>query len=104
MNKLIKTKVADIMLRHPETQDNDRELIVRYWKGEISELQEIAREKLQSMPYFTLDGFLATFMTGGFTSPDSITRARRQVQEQYPQFRGKKYKERQARQEEVKRN
>jgi hypothetical protein len=23
------------------------------------------REKLQSMPYFTLDGFLATFMTGG---------------------------------------
>jgi hypothetical protein len=41
-------------------------------------------------------------MTGGFTSPDSITRARRQVQEQYPQFRGKKYKERQARQEEVK--
>jgi hypothetical protein len=102
MNKLIKTKVADILLRHPETQDNDRELIVRYWKGEISELQEIAREKLQSMPYFTLDGFLATFMTGGFTSPDSITRARRQVQEQYPQFRGKKYKERQARQEEVK--
>jgi hypothetical protein len=102
MNKLIKTKVADIMLRHPETQDNDRELIVRYWKDEISELQNIAREKLQSMPYFTLDGFLATFMTGGFTSPDSITRARRQVQEQYPAFRGKKYKERQARQEEVK--
>ena len=102
MNKLIKTKVADIMLRHPETQDNDRELIVRYWKDEISELQNIARERLQSMPYFTLDGFLATFMTGGFTSPDSITRARRQVQEQYPQFRGKKYKERQARQEEVK--
>jgi hypothetical protein len=102
MNKLIKTKVADILLRHPETQDNDRELIVRYWKDEISELQDIAREKLQSMPYFTLDGFLATFMTGGFTSPDSITRARRQVQEQYPQFRGKKYKERQARQEEVK--
>ena len=102
MNKLIKTKVADILLRHPETQDNDRELIVRYWKDEISELQEIAREKLQSMPYFTLDGFLATFMTGKFTSPDSITRARRQVQEKYPQFRGKKYKERQARQEEVK--
>jgi hypothetical protein len=65
MNQLIKTKVADILLRHPETQDNDRELIVRYWKGEISELQDIAREKLQSMPYFTLDGFLATFMTGG---------------------------------------
>jgi hypothetical protein len=40
MNKLIKTKVADILLRHPETQDNDRyELIVRYWKDEISELE-----------------------------------------------------------------
>jgi hypothetical protein len=41
MNKLIKTKVADIMLRHPETQDNDRELIVRYWQDEISELRDI---------------------------------------------------------------
>jgi hypothetical protein len=35
MNKLIKTKVADIMLRHPETQDNDRELIVRYKVREL---------------------------------------------------------------------
>lgn len=102
MNKLIKTKVADILLRHPETQDNDRELIVRYWKGEISELQDIAREKLQWIPNFTLDSFLSAFMTGKFTSPESITRARRQIQEQYPAFRGKKYKERQARQEEVK--
>lgn len=104
MNKLIKTKVADILLRHPETQDNDRELIVRYWKGEIAELQDIAREKLQSMPYFSLDSFFAAFMTGGFTSPDTITRARRQVQEKYPQFRGKKYKERQAKQDEVKKD
>lgn len=104
MNQLIKTKVADILLRHPETQDNDRELIVRYWKGEISELQDIARQKLGSLPHFTLDGFFATFMTGGFTSPESITRARRQVQEQNPQFRGKKYQERQARQDEVKKD
>ena len=102
MNKLIKTKVADILFRHPETQDNDRELIVRYWKGEISELQDIAREKLQSMPYFTLDSFFAAFMTGGFTSPESITRARRQVQEQIPIFRGEKYKARINKQEEVK--
>jgi hypothetical protein len=102
MNKLIKTKVADIMLRHPETQDNDRELIVRYWQGEISELRDIARENLQCGIYFSLDIFFDSFIRGQFTSPDSITRARRQVQEQYPQFRGKKYKERQARQEEVK--
>lgn len=102
MNKLLKTKVADIMLRYPETKDSDRELIVRYWKAEIAELQDVARERLQSIPYFSLDSFLAAFMTGGFTNPDSITRARRQVQEQYPHLRGRKYRERQARQEDVK--
>lgn len=98
----MKTKVADILLRHPETKDSDRELIVRYWKSEIAELQDVARERLQSIPYFSLDSFLSAFMTGGFTHPDSITRARRQVQERYPHLRGKKYQERQARQEDVK--
>lgn len=102
MNKLIKTKVADILLRHPETQDNDRELIVRYWKGEISELQDIAREKLQWIPNYTLDSFLAAFMTGKFTHPDTITRARRLVQSKYPHLRGEKYKARMDKQEEVK--
>ena len=102
MNKLIKVRVADILLRHPSTKDNDRELIVRYWKQEVSDMQDIAREKLQSMPYFTFDSFLASFITGGFENPDSITRARRQCQEHYPHLRGAKYLERQARQKEVK--
>ena len=48
MNKLIKVRVADILLRHPSTKDNDRELIVRYWKQEVADMQDIAREKLQS--------------------------------------------------------
>jgi hypothetical protein len=69
MNKLIKTKVADIMLRHPETQDNDRELIVRYWKDEISELQEIAREKLQSNALFHFRWFFGHIYDGWFHKP-----------------------------------
>lgn len=104
MNKLIKVKVADILLRYPETQDNDRELIARYWKSEILEEQDEAREKLQSLPYYSLDSFLASFMNGKFTHPDTITRARRQIQEKYPAFRGKKYQARMDKQEEVKKN
>lgn len=102
MNKLIKVRVADILVRYPSTKDNDRELIARYWKSEMEELEHIARGKLQSLPYFTIDSFLAAFITGAFEHPDSITRARRQCQEHYPHLRGAKYLERHARQKEVK--
>jgi hypothetical protein len=104
MNKLIKVRVADILMRYPSTKDNDRELIVRYWKQEVTDMQDAAREKLQSMPYFTFDSFLASFMTGGFEHPDSITRARRQCQEHYPHLRGAKYLERLERQTQVKKD
>jgi hypothetical protein len=102
MNKLIKQRVTAILLRYPETMDNDRELIVRYWKQQISDMQDAAREKLQSLPYFTFDSFMASFMTGGFEHPDSITRARRKIQEEYPHLRGAKYNERHKHQEKVK--
>jgi len=102
MNKLIKQRVTAILLRYPDTMDSDRELIVRYWKQEVSDMQDAAREKLQSMPYFTFDSFLASFMTGGFEHPDTITRKRRKIQEEYPHLRGPKYWERHGKQEEVK--
>ena len=102
MNNIIKERVTAILEKLPESRDNDRELIVRYWKWELYDLQKSANQRLQNPPHFTVDSFFASFMTGGFTNPDSITRARRQVQEQNPHLRGKKYRERQARQEDVK--
>lgn len=102
MNKLIKVKVADILVRYPSTKDNDRELIARYWKMQVEELEHIARGKLQSLPYFTIDSFLAAFITGEFENPETIRRLRQKLQEQYPHLRGQKYLERHAHQEEVK--
>jgi hypothetical protein len=102
MNKLIQVRVADLLIRYPETKDNDRELITRYWKVEIWEEQDEARGKLQSLPYYSLDSFLAAFTDGKFTHPDTITRARRLVQSKYPHLRGEKYKARMDKQKEVK--
>ena len=104
MNKLIQVRVADILIRYPETKDNDRDLIARYWKTEIWEEQDEARGKLQSLPYYSLDSFLAAFTDGKFTHPDTITRARRKVQSEYPHLRGEKYKARMDKQEEVKKD
>lgn len=102
MSKLIKQRVTAILLRYPETKDNDRELIVRYWKQQITDEQEDAREKLQSSPYYSFDGFLSAFAQGKFESPDTLTRARRKLQLMYPNLRGAKYDERQKYQAKVK--
>jgi hypothetical protein len=102
MNKLIKQRVTAILLKFPETMDNDRELIVRYWKQQITDEQDEARMDLQSIPYYTLDAFFASFMTGKFEHPDTITRVRRRIQEEYPHLRGAKYNERHKHQEKVK--
>jgi hypothetical protein len=69
MNKLIQVRVADLLIRYPETKDNDRELITRYWKTEIWEEQDEARGKLQSLPYYSLDSFLAAFTEGKVHPP-----------------------------------
>jgi hypothetical protein len=102
MNKLIKQRVTAILLKFPESMDNDKELIVRYWKQQITDEQDEARMDLQSIPYYTLDAFFASFMTGKFEHPDTITRMRRKIQEEYPHLRGAKYNERQRHQEKVK--
>jgi hypothetical protein len=102
MNKLIKQRVTAILLKFPESMDNDKELIVRYWKQQITDEQDEARMDLQSIPYYTLDAFLTSFMTGKFEHPDTITRMRRKIQEEYPHLRGAKYNERQKNQEKVK--
>lgn len=102
MNKLMQQKVADILIRYPETRDNDRDLIGRYWKMEIFNEQDEAREKLQSLPYYSLDSFLSAFAFGKFEHPDTITRVRRLLQSKYPHLRGAKYQKRMDRQEKVK--
>jgi len=102
MNRLIKQKITAILLRYPETKDNDKELIVNYWKQQMSDEQYEARKALQSIPNYSLDGFLNGFMNGKFESPDTITRTRRLLQQRYPHLRGNKYYIRHKHQEKVK--
>jgi hypothetical protein len=62
--KKVKDSVLDILERFPETRDDDRHLLLRYW----SEKDGLAFD-------YTFPGnFLAA------TTPESITRARRQIQ------------------------
>ena len=102
MNKLMKQMVTAILLRYPETKDNDKELIVNYWKQQMSDEQHEARMSLKSVPTYSLESFFNGFMTGKFENPDSITRTRRLLQQRYPHLRGTKYHIRDKHQEKVK--
>lgn len=66
----VKSNVQQIMLRHPQTRNDDKLLMVKYWK-EVDGL---------SMNSHT-DFFVNDFLTKS-TAPESITRARRMVQEE----------------------
>jgi hypothetical protein len=84
----IKTKLAavrDILTSLPETRDNDRELIVAYWRAE----QPLV------INFSNAETLLRRFVAGELSLPDDITRARRKVQQLCPELRGSTWKQRQ---------
>ena len=78
--------VRGILLDYPDTRDNDRLLIVKYWQHQNSDLGTLGFEFASQ--------FLLDFTKGRYELPDTITRARRLVQARYPETRGNKYLER----------
>jgi hypothetical protein len=87
-SELIKTKlqrVEDILTRMPETRDNDRELIVAFWRAE----QPLV------INFSNAETFLRRFVLGDLSNPDDITRSRRIVQQRCPELRGSTWKKRQ---------
>jgi len=86
--KILFDRVRGMLEKHPHLRDNDNALLSNiWWNDSDSESKE---------------EFLKELSTGNLVAPESITRARRKVQEQHPELRGKKYNERIKRQEEVK--
>ena len=90
----IKQTVIDLLNQYSEFKDNDQQLVAWFWKLEME-----AHGYPSSMPTQT---FFKLMAFGKLTSSDTITRVRRLVQEENTSLRGKKYNERQAKQEKVK--
>lgn len=90
----IKQTVIELLEQYSDFKDNDQQLVAWFWKLEME-----AHGYPSSMPTQT---FFKLMAFGKLTSSETITRVRRLVQEENPSLRGKKYIERQAKQEKVK--
>ena len=97
MNDLTIQRVAAILLKHPETRDNDRMLCVYYWQ---QQLLDTGRNP-NSMDI--ADFFMAYTFTD-LSDAQTITRLKRKLQLERPQFRGNKWAERQTKQDKVKKD
>ena len=95
MNDLTIQRVAAILLKHPETRDNDRMLCVYYWQ------QQLLDSGRNPNTMDIADFFMAYTFTD-LSDAQTITRLRRKLQMERPQFRGNKWAEKQAKQEKVK--
>ena len=78
----IKDKVKTLLEDHPHLRDDDNKLIANIWHHQT---------KGMGIDAFDL---LKLLSKGKLISTEAICRARRKVQETYPETRGKKYYER----------
>ena len=92
--KLLTKKLQDIvketLSNYPESRDCDRTLTALIWYHEAK----------QKEPW-NLDNFLRNYIDGKLTLADSITRARRKLQEENETLRGNKWYARKLRAEDV---
>lgn len=89
----VSSVVKTILINHPETRDNDNLLILKVWAEQEPMLRNTT---------FPFVKFAKEFKEGNFHSTESICRARRKLQEEFPQLRGENYKAKQNHQEDVK--
>lgn len=91
INKKLTDIVHSILLNVPESRDSDEVLAVKTWVIIHPELKQ-----------YSFADFCLQFKRGKITSYESISRARRKLQEFYPVLRGEKYLKRQNNQEKIK--
>ncbi len=77
-----KDKVKYWLKMYPNLRDNDNRLCSNIWAEEIKEIKDIP-DKISS--------FLIAYAANKLTSAPSIKRARAKLQEEEPEYRGKKY-------------
>ncbi len=73
-------KVYPLLVAYPRTRDDDRLLIVKIW--------------FQESKSDTKADFFREFINGELSFPDTITRARRKIQETHRGLRGEKWERR----------
>lgn len=87
MEKIFSQKelIEALLREHPKLRDSDRRLVSNVWAHELNQL---------GLPYSKA---LEKFADGSLTSPDSISRCRRKIEEDHPELRGKTWADRQSR-------
>jgi hypothetical protein len=85
----IKPLVVDILTDYPKTKDDDTLLLTMFW------------EKQVKFPLKSYGQFSYLLVNKWLTTPETITRTRRKVQEQYPHLRGKLYEKRKNAEREI---
>ena len=92
--KNITETVKSVLISNPECRDNDRKLAFKVWAIENPALRSEG---------FPLTAFALEFIHGQYTSFETISRARRKIQEQHPDLRGRGHATRKENQEEMRR-
>ena len=83
--------VKKLLYQYPKYRDNDELLVVQIWFNEL---------KVKGIDVKAISGMdlLNYYKDGNLTTADIITRARRKVNEEHEQSRGKSYHPRQKKQ------
>lgn len=89
----VQEQVQILLETYPKLRDNDVRLVASYYYNNISNINQIS----------AID-FLQIMVNGNLPSPDTITRARRKIQEKHPELRGVNYVERQKLEKQVREN
>lgn len=85
-------KVKALLEKYPAFRDSDNKLMAHIWREDLT-------HRINILSANELLAILASSET--LSKWESITRYRREVQELFPELRGKKHSERQAKQAEV---
>ena len=91
--KNTKEKVRKLLLLSREYRDSDEALVVRYWWEELVNSQNLS-----------CHDFFNIYKKGLVTASDTITRARRLLQEEFPELRGEKWSKRKEQELDVRKN
>tara|TARA_R110002020_G_scaffold374627_3_gene585906 strand:+ start:711 stop:1013 length:303 start_codon:yes stop_codon:yes gene_type:complete len=89
--KRIKPLVKELLKEFPLTRDNDNLLILKVWAEQDNTLRMNK----------SFSDFSVGMIAGKYMKFESVSRARRKVQEENPELRGKYYKERKELAEEI---
>ena len=96
--KELAEKVKVLLQAHPHLRDSDKRLVANIWALDIAHNRNTGIENISSIE------ILNDLADGKLTNYDSITRARRKVQESFPDLRGQKYADRKQEEKDTREN